>query len=235
MIFFVFPHSLVDMELEDRWTFPFEDNLSFERDVLFFGFLDALSGRGDETENEAPGESIARSLRGRPGFLVVGDKLSFARDALFPVFLDALSGRGDGTEAEAPEESIARSLRGRPGFLFVVEDNLSFARDAFFSVFLDALSGRGDGVGAEAPEESIARSLRGRPGFLFVTEVALASISELATRRFSPSVVNTELAGCFCSLLPFEGSRRIVGGESTSKLLRDRDALFFLLKGDFFS
>ena len=98
---------------------------------------------------------------------------------------------------------------------------LSFAGDAFFFGFLDALSGQDDRTEDEAPDGKIARSLRGRPRFLFI-EATVSSISELATRlKFSPSVVNTELAGSFRFLLPFEGRRRIVGGENTSGPLRD--------------
>lgn len=160
------------------------------------------------------------------------DNLSFAGDALFFGFL-------------------------RLPFPF--EANLGFAGDALFFGFLDALSVRGDETDDKVPGGSIARFLRGRPRFLLI-EVVLSLTFELATRsRFSPSVVNTELASCFCFLLPFEGSRRIVGGESTSRLLRDLlgldvelehspcfsfsfedlrrlgDALFFVLKDDFVS
>ena len=78
-------------------------------DVLFFGFLDALSGRDDETEGEAI--AIAGSLRGRPGFLFVVVSLS--------LFSELVSGWDDGTKDKAPDESISGSLRGRPGFLFI--------------------------------------------------------------------------------------------------------------------
>ena len=222
-----------------------------------------MPGRGDEAEDEAPGESIARSFRGRPRFLFTEVALSSiselaTRSRFSPsVVITELAGfllpfvPFEGRRRIVGGESTSSLLRDFLGldvelehsscFSFSFEDLRRFTEDALFFLlkgdfvsgtsrlsesagdalflgFLDALPGRRDETEDEAAGESIARSLRGRPRFLF-TEVALSSISELATRsRLSPSVVNTELVGCFRVLMPFGDGRRIV---ETSRLFEN--------------
>ena len=210
----------------------FEDNLDFAGDAQRpfpfednLVFAEVLFGFLDTS-----GESNARFLRGRPRFFFTGVALSSIAEL-------------------ATKSRFSPSVvnMGCFRFLLLFEGSWRIVGEALFFSFLDGLSEQGDETEDDGSGESEARLLRGRPRFFF-TKVALSSISRLArSSRFSPSVANT---GCFRFLLPFEGSRRIVGealffsfldglseqgdetedgasGESNATFLGGRPRLFF--------